>query len=170
MPSVSSQIAFSLVALGMVLSPGPNMIYLISRSICQGRTAGMISLGGVALGFVFYMVCAALGITALIMAVPSITAAAIHTPRARKRAGTVAGVVRNPNQHQRRRQFSDSCHGRERGCISRIEAKMGAAATLVHGNRSRGPCVTDGHRGTALNRHLMRPLFIRFARHGAKHA
>jgi threonine/homoserine/homoserine lactone efflux protein len=54
----------------MVLTPGPNMIYLISRSICQGRTAGLISLGGVALGFVFYMLCAAFGITALLMTVP----------------------------------------------------------------------------------------------------
>lgn len=63
-------IAFALVALGMVLTPGPNMIYLISRSICQGRVAGLISLGGVALGFLFYMLCAALGITSLIFAVP----------------------------------------------------------------------------------------------------
>ncbi|CAM3707277.1 Lysine exporter protein (LYSE/YGGA) [Agrobacterium tumefaciens str. B6] len=46
------------------------MVYLISRSICQGRMAGLISLGGVALGFVFYMMCAALGITAIVMAVP----------------------------------------------------------------------------------------------------
>jgi len=46
------------------------MVYLISRSICQGRAAGLISLGGVALGFVFYMLCAAFGITALVMAVP----------------------------------------------------------------------------------------------------
>jgi threonine/homoserine/homoserine lactone efflux protein len=46
------------------------MVYLISRSICQGRRAGLISLGGVALGFVFYMLCAAFGITALLMAVP----------------------------------------------------------------------------------------------------
>jgi threonine/homoserine/homoserine lactone efflux protein len=43
---------------------------VISRSICQGRVAGLISLGGVALGFVFYMLCAALGITALLMTVP----------------------------------------------------------------------------------------------------
>lgn len=70
MPDLSSLLTFSLVALGMVLTPGPNMIYLISRSISQGRAAGMISLGGVALGFVFYMVCAALGITALLMTVP----------------------------------------------------------------------------------------------------
>ncbi|OJU25988.1 MAG: lysine transporter LysE [Alphaproteobacteria bacterium 64-6] len=67
---MSNVVAFGLIALGMVLTPGPNMIYLISRAICQGRLAGLISLGGVALGFVFYMLCAAFGITALVMAVP----------------------------------------------------------------------------------------------------
>ena len=70
MPEVSSWLAYALICLGMVLTPGPNMIYLISRSICQGRVAGLISLGGVALGFMVYMLCAALGITALLMAVP----------------------------------------------------------------------------------------------------
>lgn len=70
MPDISSLLAYGLISLGMVLTPGPNMIYLISRSICQGRTAGLISLGGVAVGFLIYMVCAALGITALVMAVP----------------------------------------------------------------------------------------------------
>ncbi|PQZ86877.1 MULTISPECIES: LysE family translocator [Pseudomonas] len=70
MPELSSWLAYALISLGMVLTPGPNMIYLISRSICQGRTAGLISLGGVALGFLVYMLCAALGITALVMAVP----------------------------------------------------------------------------------------------------
>jgi threonine/homoserine/homoserine lactone efflux protein len=70
MPQTTHLLAFALVALGMALTPGPNMIYLISRSICQGRTAGLISLGGVALGFVFYMFCAAFGITALLLAVP----------------------------------------------------------------------------------------------------
>lgn len=70
MPGFENWLAFGLVSLGMVLTPGPNMVYLISRSICQGRAAGLISLGGVALGFVFYMMCAALGITAIVMAVP----------------------------------------------------------------------------------------------------
>ncbi|MEX3978402.1 LysE family translocator [Paraburkholderia sp. EG287A] len=70
MPHAAPLLAFAAVALGMALTPGPNMIYLISRSICQGRKAGLISLGGVALGFVFYMLCAAFGITALLMAVP----------------------------------------------------------------------------------------------------
>jgi threonine/homoserine/homoserine lactone efflux protein len=70
MPDLSNLIAFSLIALGMVLTPGPNMIYVISRSLAQGRRAGLISLGGVAVGFIFYMLCAALGITGLVMAVP----------------------------------------------------------------------------------------------------
>ncbi|WP_175689913.1 LysE family translocator [Burkholderia anthina] len=70
MPAMPTLIAFGLVSLGMVLTPGPNMIYLISRSICQGRRAGLVSLGGVALGFVFYMFCAAFGITALVLTVP----------------------------------------------------------------------------------------------------
>jgi threonine/homoserine/homoserine lactone efflux protein len=70
MPTTANLLAFALVSLGMVLTPGPNMIYLISRSICQGRIAGLISLGGVALGFVVYMLCAAFGITALLFAVP----------------------------------------------------------------------------------------------------
>ncbi|HTH62034.1 MAG TPA: LysE family translocator [Paraburkholderia sp.] len=69
-PHAASLAAFGAVALGMALTPGPNMIYLVSRSICQGRAAGLISLGGVALGFVFYMLCAAFGITALLLAVP----------------------------------------------------------------------------------------------------
>jgi threonine/homoserine/homoserine lactone efflux protein len=70
MPATSSLLGFALISLGLVLTPGPNMIYLISRSITQGPAAGIVSLGGVALGFVFYMLCAAFGITALLFAVP----------------------------------------------------------------------------------------------------
>jgi threonine/homoserine/homoserine lactone efflux protein len=70
MPHVPALLGFALVSFGMVLTPGPNMIYLISRSITQGPAAGIVSLGGVALGFVFYMLCAAFGITALLFAVP----------------------------------------------------------------------------------------------------
>ena len=46
MPALSDLLAFALVSLAMVLTPGPNMIYVISRSICQGPLAGLISLGG----------------------------------------------------------------------------------------------------------------------------
>jgi len=70
MPEAKTWIAFTLVCLGMALTPGPNMLYLVSRSICQGRWAGIVSLIGTAAGFVVYLLCAALGISALLLAAP----------------------------------------------------------------------------------------------------
>lgn len=63
-------VLFAGAALVMVLTPGPNMIYLISRSISQGSQAGVISLLGVIAGFLVHMFAAAIGLTALFMAVP----------------------------------------------------------------------------------------------------
>ena len=68
--STANLLAFALVSLAMVLTPGPNMIYVISRSISQGPTAGLVSVSGVAMGFLFYMFAAAFGLTALLFAVP----------------------------------------------------------------------------------------------------
>lgn len=67
---LSTLAAFGGIALGMVLTPGPNMAYLVSRTLCQGRLAGLMSLAGVGLGFVAYVLLAAFGITALLFAVP----------------------------------------------------------------------------------------------------
>jgi threonine/homoserine/homoserine lactone efflux protein len=61
---------FALAALIMVLTPGPNMVYLVSRSLCQGRRAGVTSLSGVAAGFLMHMFAAAAGLTAVFMAIP----------------------------------------------------------------------------------------------------
>ena len=61
---------FAFAALAIVLTPGPNMVYILSRSLCQGRRAGVISLFGVVAAFVVHMLAAALGVTALFMAVP----------------------------------------------------------------------------------------------------
>lgn len=70
MPSITTLIAFGLVAFGLAATPGPNMIYLISRSLSQGPRAGLISLIGVGIGFIIYMLLAAFGITAIMVAVP----------------------------------------------------------------------------------------------------
>jgi len=70
MIATSSFLVFVGAALLMALTPGPNMVYLISRSLCQGRTAGVMSWLGVVLGFTVHMCCAAVGLTALFMAVP----------------------------------------------------------------------------------------------------
>ncbi|MFG1709379.1 LysE family translocator [Nonomuraea sp. M3C6] len=64
-------IGIALVSLGMVLTPGPNMIYLVSRSITQGRRSGLISLTGVFLGFTVYLTATCLGLTAVFAYVPA---------------------------------------------------------------------------------------------------
>jgi len=66
----SAAAGIALVALGLVLTPGPNMLYLVSRSLSQGRRAGIISLAGTGLGFLVYLAAAVLGISAVFAAVP----------------------------------------------------------------------------------------------------
>ena len=61
---------FALAAFVLVITPGPNMIYCVSRTLCQGRAAGMVSLVGVLLGFFAHALAAAFGLTALLLAVP----------------------------------------------------------------------------------------------------
>ncbi|GLZ03235.1 lysine transporter LysE [Actinomadura sp. NBRC 104412] len=72
MVSTTALAGIALVGLGLVLTPGPNMIYLVSRSVTQGRTAGLISLGGVAAGFLVYVAAAAAGLTAIFALVPAV--------------------------------------------------------------------------------------------------
>ena len=67
---MSSLYAFLLVGGLLSITPGPNMIYVISRSITQGRRAGLTSLGGVIVGYLFYMFGAAFGITAFFKTQP----------------------------------------------------------------------------------------------------
>ncbi|SEL49147.1 Threonine/homoserine/homoserine lactone efflux protein [Aquimarina amphilecti] len=67
---INDLLLFGLAALIMVLSPGPNMIYLISRSLSQGKRAGIISLLGVMCGFLFHILMVSFGLTAIFFAVP----------------------------------------------------------------------------------------------------
>ncbi|MET7301583.1 LysE family translocator [Embleya sp. NPDC005575] len=72
MIQTSAIVGVSAVALGMVLTPGPNMMYVTSRSITQGRRAGLVSLLGVGLGFLIYMSMANLGLSAVFLVVPQL--------------------------------------------------------------------------------------------------
>jgi threonine/homoserine/homoserine lactone efflux protein len=69
--SAGAGLGMALVALGLVLTPGPNMLYLVSRSITQGRRAGLLSLLGVAAGFVVYLAAAVAGIATVFSEVPA---------------------------------------------------------------------------------------------------
>ncbi|MBV1799621.1 LysE family translocator [Siccirubricoccus sp. G192] len=70
MPDLATLLTFAALSLGLALTPGPNMLYLVSRSLAQGTGAGMVSLIGCQSGSLAIMLCAAAGITAALLAVP----------------------------------------------------------------------------------------------------
>lgn len=70
--STEALVGIALVELGLVVMPGPNMIYLVSRSVVQGRRAGLISLAGVGTGFLIYLVAASAGLATVFALVPEI--------------------------------------------------------------------------------------------------
>lgn len=72
MITTASTLGVLAVALAMVCTPGPNMIYLVSRSVTHGRRAGVISLGGIATGFLVYLTATNVGLSALFVAVPEL--------------------------------------------------------------------------------------------------
>ena len=70
MVPTASLLLFAGTALLMVLTPGPNMLYLVSRSVSQGARAGVVSLCGVVSALVVHLLAASVGVTALLLAVP----------------------------------------------------------------------------------------------------
>ncbi|TDC37560.1 LysE family translocator [Micromonospora sp. 15K316] len=72
MVDAGALVGMSLVALGIVLTPGPNMVYLVSRSVTQGRRAGFVSLLGVAAGFGIYLLAAVAGLATVFVLVPAL--------------------------------------------------------------------------------------------------
>ncbi len=70
MISIGALLGIALVELTMVATPGPNMFYLVSRTLSQGRAAGLTSLLGVAAGFGVYLLATAAGLVAVFTAVP----------------------------------------------------------------------------------------------------
>jgi len=70
MPSPETLLVFAALSLGLAVTPGPNMLYLVSRSLAQGTGAGMVSLAGCQFGSLVIMLLAAGGITAALLAIP----------------------------------------------------------------------------------------------------
>ena len=70
MPSVDNLLLFAIASVLLVLTPGPNLLYLMSRTLAQGRAAGLVSMAGTTTGFVVHIVAASLGLSAVFVAVP----------------------------------------------------------------------------------------------------
>lgn len=67
MPEISVLLLFTTAALALLLTPGPAVLYIVARSLDQGRAAGIVSAVGVGLGTMFHVVAAALGLSALLV-------------------------------------------------------------------------------------------------------
>jgi threonine/homoserine/homoserine lactone efflux protein len=67
MPEWSTLILFAAAAAVLVFTPGPNTLYIIARSINQGRTAGIVSSLGVETGTLIHVIAAACGLSALLL-------------------------------------------------------------------------------------------------------
>ena len=67
MPNSSTLSLFIVAASILVFLPGPNTLYIIARSIQQGRLAGIVSSLGVQVGTMVHIVAAALGLSALLV-------------------------------------------------------------------------------------------------------
>ncbi len=66
MPDASTVLIVALASLVLVVIPGPAVIYILTRSVSQGRTAGMVSAVGVNVGSAIHVVAAVAGLSLLL--------------------------------------------------------------------------------------------------------
>jgi threonine/homoserine/homoserine lactone efflux protein len=58
---------FIVASLSLLLIPGPAVLYIVTRSIDQGRLAGVVSVLGIEVGGLFHVAAAALGLSAILL-------------------------------------------------------------------------------------------------------
>jgi threonine/homoserine/homoserine lactone efflux protein len=67
MPDLSVLLLFAAASLAIAILPGPAVLYIVARSVNQGRLAGIVSMLGIEFGNFFHIAAAALGLSALLM-------------------------------------------------------------------------------------------------------
>ncbi|CAG0964382.1 Homoserine/homoserine lactone efflux protein [Burkholderiales bacterium] len=70
MIALDTWLLFAAACVALAITPGPNLVYLVGRTVAQGRRAGVVSLAGTTTGFVGHVLAAAFGLSALLAAVP----------------------------------------------------------------------------------------------------
>jgi threonine/homoserine/homoserine lactone efflux protein len=66
MPTTATLELFALAALGLLVVPGPAVTYIVTRSIDQGRSAGLVSVLGIHTGSLVHVAAATLGLSAIL--------------------------------------------------------------------------------------------------------
>ncbi len=70
MPSPAPLAIFLVAALALNISPGPDMLYVISRSLEHGRRAGIVSALGIGAGTLVHTFVTAIGLSAILLSLP----------------------------------------------------------------------------------------------------
>jgi threonine/homoserine/homoserine lactone efflux protein len=70
MPDSHSLLLFVGAGLVLNVTPGPDLLYILGRSVSQGRAAGVVSALGIGAGCLVHVLGAALGLSALLLALP----------------------------------------------------------------------------------------------------
>jgi threonine/homoserine/homoserine lactone efflux protein len=65
-PDGTTLAVFAVAAFALIIVPGPNVLYIVTRGVSGGRLVGLVSVAGVAAGVVVHVLAAALGLSALI--------------------------------------------------------------------------------------------------------
>lgn len=68
MPDPSTFLLFAAAAIVLLVIPGPAVIFIVTRSVAQGRRAGLVSVLGVHTGSIVHVAAAAVGLSALLAA------------------------------------------------------------------------------------------------------
>lgn len=66
MPSPEVFAAFAVASLALLIVPGPSVLYIVTRSMDQGRAAGLVSVLGIHTGSIVHVAAAALGLSAIL--------------------------------------------------------------------------------------------------------
>jgi len=67
MPDLTLWGLFVVALMVLLLKPGPAVLYIVARSVEQGRAAGLVSVLGIHLGTTIHITAAAVGLSALIV-------------------------------------------------------------------------------------------------------
>lgn len=66
MPSIESLIAFGIASLALLVIPGPAVLYIINRSVADGRNVALAAVAGLEIGNFMHVIAATVGLSAVI--------------------------------------------------------------------------------------------------------
>lgn len=70
MLDLATLLTFTAAAFALAITPGPDMLLIMTRSVAQGRVAGFVTLGGISAGCYFHALIAGLSLSGVLLLAP----------------------------------------------------------------------------------------------------